>query len=74
MPQNTLTFVEGLVETAKAACAHGFSGADILSHAVEEAIKLLGKDHYEEVTSKKLGGIKVAIVRGPDGIVTQTGH
>jgi hypothetical protein len=69
-----INLAKGLLQIAKDACAHGFSGADILLHAVEESIKLLGKEWYEEVTAEELAAIKAAMVSGPDGIATHSGH
>jgi hypothetical protein len=69
-----INLAKGLLQIAKDACAHGFSGADILLHAVEESIKLLGKEWYEEVTAEELAAIKVAMVSGPNGIATHSGH
>ena len=63
-----------MLETAKDACAYGFSDADILLHAVEESIKLLGKEWYKEVTAEELAAIIVAMVSGPNGIATHSGH
>jgi hypothetical protein len=69
-----VTIAKGLLEVAKRTCAHGFENADILLDAVEESIKLLGKEWYEEVTADELAAIKTAMVSGPNGIATHTGH
>ncbi len=65
---------KGLLQIAKDACARGISGADILLYTVEESIKLLGKEWYEEVTAEELAAIEVAMISGPCGIATQSGQ
>jgi hypothetical protein len=63
-----------LLEMAKGLCAQPFQNADVLLTAVEEWIKLLGKERYEEVTKEEIAAIKAAMVSGPGGIITHSGH
>lgn len=69
------------VKTAKelllkgiALCKQPFQNADVLRDAVEESIKMLRKEWYESVTAEELDAIKKAMVSGPDGIGTHSGH
>ncbi len=55
-------------------CAQGFENADELLKAVEESIKLLRKEWYEDVTAEEIAAIKVAMVSEPGGIATHCGH
>ena len=55
-------------------CKEPFQDAEQLKKAVEDAIKLLQREWYEEVTSEELHAIKQAMVRGPGGIATHSGH
>jgi hypothetical protein len=71
----------GYVETAKELlgnaeelCSQPFENADGLHRAVDEANKLLGKAWYEAVTTEELAAIKNAMVGGPTGIATHSGH
>jgi hypothetical protein len=63
-----------LLEKAKEMCTQPFQNADILGEAVEEMMKLLGREWYEVVTLEELAAIKAAIVSGPRGIATHSGH
>ena len=65
---------KGLLEAAKDICARGFRNAEILLKAVEESSKLFGKEWYEQITAEELVAIKAAMVNGPDGIATHSGH
>jgi hypothetical protein len=55
-------------------CTQPFQNADILGDAVEEMIKLLGGEWYELVTPEEVAAIKAAMVSGPGGIATHSGH
>jgi len=63
-----------VLEKAKEMCTQPFQNADILGDAVEEMIKLLGREWYEVVTPEELAAIKAAMVSGPRGIATHSGH
>lgn len=63
-----------LLLRAIALCKQPFQNADILRDAVEESIKMLRKEWYESVTAEELAAIKKAMVSGPDGIGTHSGH
>lgn len=47
---------------------------DKLLETVEESIKLLRKQWYEEVTEGEIAAIKAAMVSGPREIATHSGH
>lgn len=63
-----------LLEAAEKLCAQGFRDADTLSQAVSESLKLLQKEWREEVTKEELESIKRAMVSGPKGMATHSGH
>lgn len=63
-----------LLERAEKLCEQGFHGADTLLQAANEFLELLQKEWYEEVTAKELEAIKKAMVSGPRGIATHSGH
>lgn len=56
-----------LLEKALELCKQPFQNAEQLKMAVEESIKLLGREWYEAVTSEELAAIKQAMVSGPGG-------
>ena len=62
------------MEKAKEWCLQPFENADGLRHAVEESMNLLHREWYEEVTAKELVAIKTAMISGPLGIATHSGH
>jgi hypothetical protein len=63
-----------VLERGKEMCTQGFENADKLLKAVEESIKLLRKEWYEDVTAEEITAIKIAMVSGPRGIATHSGH
>ncbi|KAF1956385.1 hypothetical protein CC80DRAFT_563213 [Byssothecium circinans] len=63
-----------LLEHAKKLCNHEFQHADQLLLAVNESIKLLRREWYEEVTPDEVAAIKKAMVSGASGIATHSGH
>lgn len=63
-----------LLQEAHELCTQPFQGAEQLGVAVQEAIKLLSKEWYEEITSEELAAIKSAMVGGSGGIATHSGH
>ncbi|KAL6719450.1 hypothetical protein ACLMJK_003690 [Lecanora helva] len=71
---NYVQAAKDLLEKAKALCTKQFQNSDQLGSAAEESIKLLGKEWYEEVTPEEITAIKSAMVSGPRGIATHSGH
>lgn len=63
-----------LLGKAKEDCTRPFQNADALGNAVENMLKLLGKEWYEEVTAEELAEIKQAMVSGYGGLATHSGH
>lgn len=62
------------LEQAKTMCARRFENADVLCEAVEDSMKMLRKQWYEEVSAEEIAAIKAAMVTGPQGIATHSGH
>ncbi len=69
-----IDIAKALMEKAKEMCAQPFQNADAWLEAVKESIKLFRKEWYEEVTAEEIAAIKAAMVRGPSGIATHSGH
>jgi len=65
---------KALLERAEKLCEQGFRDADSLLLAVNESLRLLGKEWYEEVSAEEVEAIKKAMVSGPGGIATHSGH
>ncbi|KAF2175098.1 NFX1-type zinc finger-containing protein 1 [Zopfia rhizophila CBS 207.26] len=63
-----------LLEKALELCKQPFQNAEQLKKAAEESIKLLRREWYEAVTPEELATIKQAMVSGPRGIATHSGH
>ena len=63
---------KALLGKAKQDCTLGFHNADTLLKAVEECMKLLGREWYEEVSGEEIAGIKKAML-GTD-LATHSGH
>lgn len=63
-----------LLDEAEKYCGLQFEDADSLRAEVEGARRLLGKEWYEAVTPEELAAIKKAMVSGPRGIATHSGH
>lgn len=64
---------EGFLEQAKDPCEQKYRGAAILQ-AIGDALNLLGKDRYEDITADEIASIKTAMVSGSGGIATHSGH
>jgi hypothetical protein len=62
------------LQEAERLCGKGFRNADELLKTVKKLLKLLDEKWYEEVTSKELEAIKLAMVSGHGGISTHSGH
>lgn len=65
---------QALLEDAKNLCMGSFQNVDNLRIAVDESIKLLRREWYEEVSAEELAAIKAAMVSGRGGIATHSGH
>lgn len=63
-----------LLERARGLCDKKFQNAELLREAIEASIKRLEMEWYEEVTADELAAIKAAMVGGPGGIATHSGH
>lgn len=63
-----------LLEQAAELCEQPFKRAKELGKAVEYSLRLLGKEFYAEVTKEEIEAIKRAMVTGPGGIATHSGH
>ncbi|KAH7414422.1 hypothetical protein DE146DRAFT_673990 [Phaeosphaeria sp. MPI-PUGE-AT-0046c] len=63
-----------LLGKATELCELPFRGARCLAEAVDKSLKLLGRDFYAEVTKEEIEAIKRAMVGGPGGIATHSGH
>ena len=65
---------KALLEDAEELCKRPFENAEGLRRAVQESVKLLGREWYEDVTAEELAAVKAAMVSGPQGINTHSGH
>jgi hypothetical protein len=63
-----------LLENAREACKQPFQNAERLLIAVDDAVRLMKKRWYEEVTAEESNAIKTAMVSGSNGIATHSGH
>lgn len=75
--KDTSKYVEtakALLDTANELCAQPFENASKLRVAVQESAKLLRREWYEEVTAEEKKAIRDAMVSGPRGIATHSGH
>jgi hypothetical protein len=63
-----------LLEQAAKLCGQPFQGAKELAQAIERSTRLLYKEFYEEVSKEEIEAIKRAMVSGPGGIATHSGH
>lgn len=65
---------EALLKEAEQLCKVNFKGADNLRKAIEDALHSLGKEFYQEVTKEEIEAIKKAMLNGPMGLATHSGH
>lgn len=63
-----------LLTKADKLCEQPFQNAKELRKAVEQLMKLLGREWYETVTAEEIAAIKSAMISGPGGIATHSGH
>ena len=69
-----VAFAKEILEKAKGQCTLGFQNADTLLKAVEESLKLLGREWYEEVSAEEIAAVKKAMLAGSEGLATHSGH
>ncbi|EME41769.1 hypothetical protein DOTSEDRAFT_81976 [Dothistroma septosporum NZE10] len=62
------------LEEARDHCKTGFRDAERLSRAFQEGLNPLRRECCEEVSKEELEEVKKAMVRGPGGIATHSGH
>jgi hypothetical protein len=75
--KKTLAYVQSAKDILRQVgelCKMPFENASGLKQAVEECINLLRTPLYEEVTPEEIAAIKSALVQGPSGIATHSGH
>jgi hypothetical protein len=65
---------KALLERSKPLCEAQFEGAALLAVKVDVALRRLGSERYEEVTKDEMKSIKLAMISGPGGISTHSGH
>lgn len=63
-----------LLKKAEQLCEHAFRGRDMLRQAVISTAKTLEGEFYEAVSKEEIEAIKRAMVSGPRGIATHSGH
>ncbi|TGO45849.1 hypothetical protein BCON_0361g00090 [Botryotinia convoluta] len=63
-----------LLDDAREVCKQPFQNSESLRNTVEESIRLMKKQWYEEVTAEEINAIKAAMVSGSQGIATHSGH
>lgn len=63
-----------LLKQALELCNQPFQNSDVFRKAVDDSIKLLGREWYEQVTTEEIAAVKAAMVSGRGGIATHAGH
>ena len=63
-----------ILAKAKELCGLKFQNADALRNAVEESIKLLGREWYENVSAEEIAAVKKAMLASSDSFATHSGH
>ncbi|KAI1674825.1 AAA-12 multi-domain protein [Pyrenophora tritici-repentis] len=63
-----------LLEKAKQLCKHSFRDREVLLQAIISTTKMLRSEFYEAVSKEEVEAIKKAMVSGPGGIATHSGH
>ena len=63
-----------ILAKAKEICDLKFQNADALRKAVEESIKLLGREWYEDVSAEEIAAVKKAMISSRDSFATHSGH
>ena len=62
------------LEAAKEMCGQPFENAENLLLAVEETLKSLSREWYDSVSAEEIEAVKRAMVSGPAGIASHSGH
>ena len=62
------------LDRAAVLCQQPFQHAEKLKEAVEESIRLLQRERYQEVSPEEIAIIKKAMVTGRSGLATHSGH
>jgi hypothetical protein len=62
------------LESASIMCEQPFQHAEKLREAVQETIQLLQRERYEAVSPEEVAAIKRAMVTGPTGLASHSGH
>jgi len=73
-PSEYVKTAQELLERARGLCDKKFQNAELLREAIDASIKQLRMEWHEEVTADELAAIKAAMVGGPGGIATHSGH
>lgn len=63
-----------VLDSAMDLCTQPFENVEKLRCAVEESLKLLGREWYEPVTAEEMRAIRDAMVGGRGGMATHSGH
>lgn len=71
--QTPLETARALLTTAHDLCNTFPGGANYVTE-VEDTMRLFESERYEEVTPEEIAAIKKAMVSGPEGISTHSGH
>ncbi|KAI9734025.1 MAG: hypothetical protein M1834_002682 [Cirrosporium novae-zelandiae] len=72
--QGHVEVAKGLLDEARQLCVMKFQNVEVLRKAVEDSMQAFRKEWYEEVTAEELTSVKNAMVGGPQGIATRSGH
>jgi hypothetical protein len=65
---------KALLTQAVKLCESSFRDRDTLRQGIATATKMMNKEFYEAVSKEELEAIKKAMVSGPGGIATHSGH
>jgi hypothetical protein len=65
---------KALLEEADKLCGARFEGSKELKASVESILRIFGKEWHEVVTAAELKAIKDAMVSGPGGLSSHSGH
>ena len=68
-----VTLAKDVLDRAKGQCRLGFQNADALPKAVENSLKLLGREWYEEVSAEEIFAVKKAMLDAAN-FATHAGH
>jgi hypothetical protein len=65
---------KALLTQAEQLCESSFRDRDTLHQAIANATKMMNKEFYEAVSKEELEAIKKAMISGPGGMATHSGH